>query len=132
MGIQAETIDWERLFREFDRFEPDQEIRGLDASLFLRSLIKPVPDFVLRFIKRKQNANFSREELVKALFGFLLEKRYREKLNLLHFAFNIFDEHTQLPQEIVDRTPLPHEDGIPHFTHINDPNFEIEIIRPPA
>jgi len=129
MGIHAEVIDWERLFREFDPFEPEEELRGLDASPFVRSLIKPIPDFVNRFIERKLNTNLSRDESVKALYSFLLEKRYKEKLNLLHFAFNIFDEYTQLPQEIVDRTPFPHEDGIPRFTHINDPSFEIEIRR---
>jgi hypothetical protein len=129
LGIHAETIDWERLFEEFDGFETDEGMRGLDASLFVSSLIKPVPDFVHYFIERKHNTNFSRDESVKALYSFLLEKRYLEKLNLLHFAFNIFDEQTRLPQEIVDRTPFPHEDGIPRFTHINDPDFEIEIRR---
>jgi hypothetical protein len=127
LGIHAETIDWERLFKEFDRFEPDEEIRELDASRFVRSLVNPVPDFVTCFIQRKHNANLSRDESVKALYSFLLEKRYGERLNLLHFAFHIFDEYTQLPEEIVDRTPFPHEDGIPRFTHINDPDFEIEI-----
>jgi hypothetical protein len=129
MGIHVEVIDWERLFQEFDLFEPDEETRGLDASPFVRSLIKPVPDFVHRFIERKFKTNLSRDEAVKALYGFLLEKRYAERLNLLHFAFNIFDEHTELPREIVDRTPFPHEDGLPRFTHINDPSFEIEIRR---
>jgi hypothetical protein len=33
------------------------------------------------------------------------------------------------PSEIVDRTPFPHEDGLPRFTHINDPSFEIELRR---
>jgi len=125
-------IDWERLFREFGRFELDSGVRGLDASPFVRSLISPVPKFVQAFIESKDQANFGeveaiKDETIKALYGFLLEKRYQEKLNLLHFAFRIFDDDTQLPQEIIDRTPLPHEDGLPRFTLINDPNFELLV-----
>ena len=128
MRVSSEAIDWERLFGEFDGFEPDEEIRGLDASAFVRSLIRPVPDFVQVFMQRKHSPTVSSDEMVRALYGFLLEKRYQERLNLLHFAFKIFDDDTQLPQEIIDRTPFPHEDGIPRFTHINDPSFRIELI----
>jgi len=127
MERHAKFIDWERLFGEFDGFEPDEEVRILDASPFVDSLIKPVPHFVQCFLERKNKANPGTDESVKALYGFLLEKRYEERLNLIHFAFHIFDEQTELPQEIVDRTPFPHEDGIPGFTHINDPNFTVEL-----
>jgi hypothetical protein len=124
--VHFEGIDWERLLREFGHFEPDQEIGGLDTSPFVRSLIHPVPKFVQAFIERKNKVALCKDEAVRALYGFLLEKRYQERLNLLHFAFKIFDEDTQLPQEVIDRTPFPHEDGIPRFTHINDPNFVLE------
>jgi hypothetical protein len=127
LGVHAKTIDWERLVREFDRFEPDEETLGVDAPPFVRSLIKPVPHFVHGFLERKFKAKLSPDESVKALYFFLLEKRYEERLNLLHFAFHIFDEQTELPQEIIDRTPFPHEDGIPRFGRINDPNFCLEL-----
>ena len=126
METWSEAIDWERLFREFDSFELDEEMRGFDASAFARSLVKPIPAFVYGFMARKELAHLSMREAARTLYGFLLEKRYQEKLNLLHFAFNIFDENTQLPQEIIDRTPFPHEDGIPHFTDI------IEDVWPPT
>jgi hypothetical protein len=125
MGIAAAAIDWKRLMREFDEFEPDEEIRGMDASAFLQSLIEPCPPFVHALVERKRQRKLSNAEAVRALYAFLLEKRYQERLNLLHFAFSIFDENTHLPQTIIDRTPFPHEDGLPCFTHINDPDFEI-------
>ena len=123
MANFAKTIDWKRLLQEFDRFEPDEEIRHWDASLFAHSLLQPVPGFVQSFIGRKEKAAVSDAEAVRALYAFLLEKRYEEKLNLLHFAFSIFDECSLLPREVVDRTPFPHEDGTPTFKHINDPSF---------
>ena len=126
METRSEAIDWERLFREFDGFEPDEELRQFDASAFARSLVQPVPDFVQALMARKHHAGSAAHDEARALYGFLLEKRYQEKLNLLHFAFNIFDENTQLPQEIIDRTPFPHEDGMPRFTDI------IEDVWPPT
>jgi len=127
MGNHADTIDWERLFREFDAFEPDEEIRAMDALVFSRSLIEPRPPFVAELVARKRRGreDLSPAEAVRALFAFLLEKRYQERLNLLHFAFRIFEEDTCLPQELIDRTPFPHEEGLPSFAHINDPNFKI-------
>ena len=127
MGIPAEIIDWERLFNEFDRFEPDEEIRAMDALPFVRSLIHPCPRFVDALVAKKQDRDTSRAEAVRALYAFLLEKRYQERLNLLHFAFSIFDENTHLPQVLIDRTPFPHEDGLPRFTNINDPKFQISV-----
>jgi hypothetical protein len=125
--ISTTAIDWERLLREFDRFELDAEMRGWDASLFLHSLVQPVPGFVHAFLDSKEKGTANHNDAVRTLYSFLLEKRYEEKLNLLHFAFHIFDESTQLPQEIIDRTPFPHEDGIPSFACINDPSFAIHV-----
>jgi hypothetical protein len=127
MQTSCAAIDWERLFREFERFEPDEGLREWSAHLFLDSLLQPVPGFVHAFIARKDRGDVSDDEAVRALYGFLLEKRYQEKLNLLHFAFNIFDETTLLPQEVIDRTPFPHEEGVPRFTLINDPCFIVEV-----
>jgi hypothetical protein len=127
MGIPAGTIDWERLLNEFEGFEPDEELQGMDALPFVRSLIEPCPRFVDVLVARKHRRDMSKAEAVRALYAFLLEKRYQEKLNLLHFAFSIFDEHTHLPQVLIDRTPFPHEDGLPRFTHINDPRFHVSI-----
>jgi hypothetical protein len=127
MAGSSKVIDWERLFREFDRFEPDEGLCEWNASLFAHSLLQPVPGFVHAFLHRKHLETVSDDEAVRALYSFLLEKRYEEKLNLLHFAFNIFDETTQLPREVIDRTPFPHEEGIPRFTHINDPSFVVEL-----
>jgi hypothetical protein len=125
MHNSTTAIDWERLLREFDRFELDAEMRAWDASLFLHSLMQPIPGFVHAFIDRKEKVTANHKDAVRALYSFLLEKRYEEKLNLLHFAFHIFDESTQLPREIIDRTPFPHEDGVPSFSRINDPDFAI-------
>jgi hypothetical protein len=119
-------IEWRRLEEEFERFEPEAEDCLLDCPSFVRSLSDPVPGFVERFLLGKTRRGLSREEAIRALYCFLLQKRYDERLNLLHFAFHIFDEQTCLPDAIVDRTPFPHEDGTPKFRHINDPEFEIE------
>ena len=127
MGIPAESIDWERLFKEFEGFEPDEEIRGMDALPFLHSLIEPCPPFVDALVEQKHQGKLNNAEVVRALYAFLLAKRYQERLNLLHFAFSIFDENTHLPQALIDRTPFPHEEGLPSFTHINDPNFDISV-----
>lgn len=129
MGIAAGAIDWERLFREFEGFEPDEEIQMMDARAFLNSLIEPCPPFVQTLVERKCQGKLNHAEVVRALYAFLLEKRYQERLNLLHFAFRIFDENTDLPQAIIDRTPFPHEEGLPRFAHINDPYFEISCTR---
>ncbi|ABK18869.1 hypothetical protein [Syntrophobacter fumaroxidans] len=120
------TIQWSRLEDEFERFESDPQDCSLDCRLFVRSLSAPVPGFVERLLKRRISREESREEAIRALYCFLLQKRYDERLNLLHFAFYIFDEQTCLPAEIIDRTPFPHEDGTPKFRHINDPGFDIE------
>lgn len=125
--IPANTIDWERLVGEFEGFELDAEIRGMDATPFESSLIQPCPGFVDVLVARRGRRDPGRAEAVRALYAFLLEKRYQERLNLLHFAFTIFDENTHLPQSLIDRTPFPHEDGLPRYTSINDPDFKISV-----
>lgn len=57
----------------------------------------------------------------------LLDLRYDQRLNRLHFAFNVFDDDSPLPREISDRTPFPHEDGYPLFRYFGDPEFDMEV-----
>ncbi|NTU47682.1 MAG: hypothetical protein HGA84_01595 [Syntrophobacteraceae bacterium] len=117
------NIEWSRLSREFDDFDTPAEECRWSCGAFVQSLVEPVPPFVEWFIERKIRNGMGRGEAVRALYCFLLEKRYKERLNLLHFAFNVFDDESCLPKEIVDRTPFPHEDGTPRYRHFNDPAF---------
>ena len=118
-------IDWQRLFNEFRNYQLNDEIKQFDACLFVQSLIQPVPEFVELFLSQKSYHSSSNIDSVRDLFGYLLEKRYNERLNLIHFAFEIFDNTTYLPQAIIDQTPLPHEDGVPKYIHRNDPDFRL-------
>lgn len=120
---RGESIEWIRLSREFDEFDTSAEDCRLSCGPFVDSLLKPTPPFVEWFIERKTCKGISRAEAVRALYCFLLEKRYAERLNLLHFAFSIFDDDSCLPQEIRDRTPFPHEDGSPSYRHVNNAVF---------
>jgi len=117
---EAEAIDWQRLLGEFAVFEPGEETTGIASAAFARALRSPVPAFVVTFLKVKSAGDFSRADALRSLYAFLLEKRYAERLNLLYFAFNVFDENDWLPEQIIARTPFPHEDGIPKFRHLLD------------
>lgn len=121
-----ERIDWMKLLDEFESFEPDEEICGIDAGIFERALVDPPHPFVQAFIDRKLRENVSRVKAIRSLYSFLLHQRYEKRLNLLHFAFRIFDDTTPLPDAIVNRTPFPHEDGVPKFKHFNDPEFKLD------
>lgn len=122
-------IDWVKLFDEFGSFELLDDSRHLDPAAFELSLLNPAPRFVEAFIEKKLELGESRNEIVRALYFYLLQKRYEQRINLLHFAFQIFDEHTHLPDEVIARTPFPHEDGIPSFRHFNEPGFDIGLER---
>ena len=117
---EAKAIDWQRLLREFAVFESDAETVRIDSAAFVLSLRKPAPAFVASFLGVKISGNLSRADALRDLYAFLLEKRYAERLNLLYFAFNLFDENDWLPEQIIARTPFPHEDGIPKFRHLLD------------
>ena len=117
---EAEAIDWQRLLREFTVFEPDTETAGIAANTFTRALRRPAPAFVATFLGVKTSCNLSRAVALRDLYAFLLEKRYAERLNLLYFAFNVFDDNDWLPEQVIARTPFPHEDGIPKFRHLLD------------
>jgi hypothetical protein len=121
---EAEAIDWKRLLQEFAVFELDAETVRIDSTTFARSLRNPVPAFVANFLGVKTSGNSSRADALRALYAFLLEKRYAERINLLYFAFNVFDENDWLPEPILARTPFPHEDGIPKFRHLLDQDHD--------
>ena len=120
-------IDWERLIAEFEAYRLDDDIGRCEAERFVQSLADPVPGFVDLFLQRRLKAGGTRDEAVRELYAYLLEKRYKERLNLLHFVFEIFDGTTYLPQNIIDRTPLPHEEGIPNYRNRNVPGYNIEV-----
>ena len=122
-----EKIDWKRLLAEFEAYHLDDDIGRFEAGMFVRSLADPVPGFVDAFLERKQKKGCTRDAAVRELYAYLLEKRYKERLNLLHFAFEIFDETTGLPQNIIDQTPLPHEEGIPNYRNRNIPGFNLDV-----
>ncbi len=83
----------------------------IQCGPFVRSLVEPAPRFA-KILLRKAPANHAAYmERVRSLYFFLLEKRYTERLNLLYFAFNIFDDDTALSDEVVNQTPFPHEKG---------------------
>jgi hypothetical protein len=124
-----ETIDWQGLLDEFEDFEPEDETCRVDANLFEQSLVYPSPKFIKAFIERKLGKNDQRGEALRSLYFFLLKKRYEERLNLLHFAFKIFDDDTRLPDEVINLTPFPHEDGIPKFKHFSDPNYKLAPVE---
>lgn len=113
------TIPWGRLRKEFASFRAPHDSLRADACVFVDSLLSPPPPFVQEFVALRIEQRETFENAVKDLYFFLLEKRYQERLNLLHFAFSIFDEGTHLPQDIIDMTPFPHEDGIPEFKYFS-------------
>ncbi len=90
------------------------------------SLISPTPRFVSAFVDKRDDGELTREERIRALYGFLLKKRYEERLNLLHFAFHVFDDEGCLPDEIVNMTPFPHEDGVPGFRYFSRGGYELD------
>jgi hypothetical protein len=121
------SVDWERLTEEFLAYRADEDLCLYDGSIFEKALVKPVPQFARHLLEKAVQLRRDSREAVRALYGFLLEKRYQERLNLLHFAFSIFEEDSGLPEEIVARTPFPHEDGIPSFRYHGNPDSVIVI-----
>jgi len=117
---EVETIDWTRLFLEFREYDTPGEALDVSPEKYLASLLTPGHPFVFQFVELKTKKGASSGEAVRDLYHYLLQKRYEERLNLLHFAFHIFDEETRLPEAIIDMTPFPHEEGIPKFKHFSD------------
>ena len=122
------TIEWLRLLREFQDYQLDSTVGALDGALFVESLVEPTPGFAQALLRQKNTAGGLGKDGVKALYGYLLQKRYDEKLNLLYFVFHVFDEESRLPQEVIEQTPLPHEDGVPSFGCFGQPGFSLELV----
>ncbi len=115
MTTHCRTVLWNRLSDEFSGYSPEDDEGSFQEEDFVRSLVTPAPPFVGFLLERRLEGGAPYGAAVRDLYFFLLRKRYEERLNLLHFAFEIFDESSKLPKEVIDRTPFPHEDGLPKF-----------------
>jgi hypothetical protein len=104
-----------RLSEEFSDYSPENDEGVFREDDFVDSLVTPVPPFVGFLIRKRLEGGTPYGVAVRDLYFFLLKKRYEERLNLLHFAFEIFDDSSRLPKEVIDRTPFPHEDGLPRY-----------------
>jgi hypothetical protein len=122
----SQAIEWARLLREFEHFEPDAGLSAYDAFDFAKSLVEPPPPFVESFLQASPERHSTRGIRIRDLYGFLLQKRYEERLNLLYFAFHIFDEKACLPEEVIEQTPFPHEDGMPAFRYFQNPALNLD------
>lgn len=115
MAASFDEIPWNRLRDEFALFDIEGEEVSMDPGSFVRSLVVPSPPFVGYLLAARVTMKGDHASAVRDLYFYLLKKRYEERLNLLHFAFHIFDDTTGLPKEVIDQTPFPHEDGFPRF-----------------
>lgn len=113
----ARKIPWESLRAAFQSFQPEADWLRFPSHVFEAALIRPVPSFVSDLLAARAAQDPDGPSAVRTLYAFLLEQRYARKLNLLYFAFDIFDETTLLPEEVIARTPFPHEDGVPAFRY---------------
>lgn len=126
-GLQTGSIDWNRLTHEFLTFRIDAEFNAHEPHAFRAALVQPLPRFARYLLERRMATGEDPAQAARALYGFLLDKRYTERLNLLHFAFCIFEDESPLPEEILGRTPFPHEDGMPGFRHHDDPDRAVPM-----
>ncbi len=124
--LKDQGIDLSLLVNEFAEFQPDDMFSSLNGKPFTQALVKPEPEFVTPFIKKKLEKGYDRETAIRDLYAFLLDKRYNFRINLLYFVFDIFDDEDILEEEIINMTPLPHEDGTPLFKYRLIPDYRIE------
>ena len=118
-------LDLGALIREFEVFEPADDFEQADPGVFWEALSKPVPEFVGRFLKTRPVEADEHDRAARDLYAFLLGKRYNERVNLLYFAFDIFCDPSHLPEDVVNQTPFPHEDGSPRYRHRLNPDFKL-------
>lgn len=117
-------IDFDLMIPEFAEFRMDEKSLHYESALFVRSLAAPAPRFVEKLLGAEANSA-AYADGVRRLYFFLLEKRYAQRLNLLYFAFNIFEDDASLPEEVINQTPFPHEDGAPGYGNALKPGFVI-------
>lgn len=114
------------LVKEFLDFQPDEIFLSMDGKPFVATMADPEPEFVTAFIKARTATGREKEIAIRDLYAFFLDKRYYSKINLLYFAFDIFCSKAALPDEIINMTPLPHEDGAPLFKYKLQPGYKVE------
>jgi len=113
----APKIPWQALRAAFEDFQPEPHWLRYSAQAFEASLIRPEPAFVAKWLEARAAKDPDRASALRTLYAFLLEQRYSRKCNLLYFAFDLFDDATALPDEVIAQTPYPHEDGLPAFRY---------------
>jgi hypothetical protein len=115
MAPSFDEVPWNRLRDEFALYDAEPHEAAMDHEPFVKSLAIPSPPFVGYLLAARVGMEREHGSTVRDLYFYLLKKRYEERLNFLHFAFNIFDDATCLSKEVIDQTPFPHEDGFPKF-----------------
>ena len=124
MCLDTAGIDLDELISEFAEFRLNDDAFKYESSLFVRCLRAPLPQFATSLLGPAAESKIHADG-VRRLYFFLLEKRYTQRLNLLYFAFDIFEDDVPLPEDVINQTPFPHEDGIPKYRHVLSPGFAI-------
>jgi hypothetical protein len=122
----VKSLDLDHLVREFAEFQPEGLFVSMDSKSFVTTLADPAPEFVTAFIRARKNKGSDENAAIRDLYAFLLDKRYYARSNLLYFAFDVFCSKVSLPDEILEITPLPHEEGVPLFKHKLTPGYKVE------
>lgn len=124
--LNEKKYDLAQLANEFVQFEADEQFLSLDCEPFAHVLAHPEPEFVIPFLNARMKNGSDKKTAIRDLYAFFLNKRYFSKMNFLYFAFDIFCSKVEFPDEVLEMTPLPHEDGVPSFKYKLSPNFKIE------
>ncbi len=122
----TQPYDLAVLVKEFSGFQPDETFTSMDGDSFVNAMADPEPEFVIPFIKERMKKGSDKETAIRDLYAFFLDKRYYSRLNLLFFAFDVFCSRVALPDEILEMTPLPHEEGVPLFKYKLQPGYKVE------
>ena len=122
----SKPYDLAALVKEFADFQPEETFSSMDSYPFVNAMADPEPEFVIPFIKERMKKGSEKETAVRDLYAFFLDKRYFSRLNLLFFAFDVFCSRVALPDQILEMTPLPHEEGAPLFKYKLQPGYRVE------
>lgn len=123
---KAKDYDLAQLVNEFAQFEAGEQFLSFDCKPFVLALAHPEPEFVTNFLNERTKNGADKKTAIRDLYAFFLNKRYFSKMNFLYFAFDVFCSKIELPDEVLEMTPLPHEDGVPSFKNKLSPKFKIE------